>query len=107
MQNLCPKTTFPRTTIAQAMKCDNILIHTELIKFYCKNGFVITNVESFYEFQGSNCFTEVYDKLYSARVEATREKDSMKAAAVKLTGNAMYGQTLMVTISQFFVTLLF
>mgnify|MGYP004271172479 CR=1 FL=1 len=96
MQKVCLKQTFPRTTIAQAMKCDNILLHTELIKFYCQNGFVITDVDCLFEFQGSKCFTDVYDKLYSARVEATREKDSMKASAVKLTGNSMYGQTLMV-----------
>ena len=107
MQKLCLKSTFPRTTIAQAMRCDNILLHTELIHFYASNGFVIDNVESFFEFQGSKCFADVYEKLYRARVDATREDDSMKAAAVKLTGNAMYGQTLMVRILYLLINSLF
>jgi len=77
------------------------LLHTELIKFYCDNGFVINDVHHIFEYQGSECFKMVYDQVYKARVEATatedQEGDHRKATAVKLTSNAMYGQMLMVS----------
>ena len=87
---------FPRNTIIQSMFGYNILLHTSLIKFYIQNGFVISKIHKFYEYEGRRCFKKVYDVVYKARVEATISKDEMKATAVKLVANAMYGQMLMV-----------
>ena len=87
---------FPRTTIVQGMFKNEILLHTELIYFYVQHGFQVTKVHKFFEFEGQCCFQKVHDVVYQARVDATLEDDSMKATAVKLVSNSMYGQMLMV-----------
>lgn len=92
---------FPKTNIVQAMWADNLLLHTELIHFYMKHGFIIKKVRKFYEYQPSECFDNIYRKVYEARAKATKtskqEGDNLKAQAVKLTSNAMYGRFLMVS----------
>ena len=92
--NTDPKS-FPRETIVQKMNAKNILLHTELIKFYQENGFIVTRCEKFFEFQPQKCFKKVYDKVYKARVEATETGDNLKATAIKLVSNAMYGRFLL------------
>ena len=77
-----------------------LLLHTDLIYFYLKNGFEITNVYKFFEYEGACCLRKVHDKVYQARVEATQENNNLKATAVKLVSNAAYGQMLMVNIKQ-------
>ena len=96
MQLNTSPTTFPRQTIVQSMHGKNLLLHTELISFYVEHGFLLTNVHKVYEYQGSDCYKNVYDVVYHARVEATRSKNKKKATAVKLVSNAMYGQMLLV-----------
>ena len=101
MQNNAKEADFPRTTVVQGMSNERILLHTELIKFYIENGFEIVNVFKFFEYQGAKCLKIVHDRVYKARVEATREKDEkikkMKSTAVKLVSNSCYGQMLMVS----------
>lgn len=97
-KNTC-EAEFPRTTIVQSMHAKEILLHTDLIKFYIKHGFYITKLHKFYEYEGRTCFQNVYDVVYKARVEATETNDSMKSTAVKLVSNSMYGQLLMVNIN--------
>ena len=97
MRPLFSGTEFPCKTIVQKMNAKKILLHTELIKFYLENGFRVSKIWKFYEYQGMNCFKNVYDKVYRARVEATEDKDSMKATAVKLVSNSMYGTLLLVS----------
>ena len=96
MQKNAHTTTFPRRTIVQSMHGENLLLHTELIAFYIKHGFLLTNVHKVYEYEGSECYKDVYETLYKARVEATRSNNKKKAMAVKLVSNAMYGQMLLV-----------
>ena len=67
-----------------------------LIKFYLENGFMLTKIYQLFEYQPSKSFQNVYEKVYKARVEATQTGDQMKATAVKLVSNSMYGQLLMV-----------
>ena len=99
---------FPRKTIVQGMKKEKLLLHTELIAFYLKNGFRITKIHKFFEFEGARCLQKVHDKVYKARVEATQEGNNMKATAVKLVSNSMYGQMLMVyNLFYFFLNLTF
>ena len=98
MQKNAKRTDFPRKTIVQSMHGENVLLHTALIKFYLDNGFYLTKIHQLYEYQGSKCFEDVYSKVYNARVEATETGDTMKATAVKLVSNSMYGQLLMVSL---------
>ena len=90
-------TDFPRKTVVQGMFRNNILLHTDLLAFYLKNGFKISKLHKFYEYEGAKCLKPVYDAVYKARVEATQTGDTLKATAVKLVSNSMYGQMLMVS----------
>ena len=83
---------FPRKTLVQTMRATEILLHTALLKFYLDNGFVVTKIYKFIEFQPSKCFKDFHDKLYRLRVEATLQNNQEMAAATKLTGNAVYGK---------------
>lgn len=96
MQQNASTKTFPRKTIVQGMFANEILLHTDLIFFYMRHGFKVTKIHKFFEFEGRCCFKKVHDAIYQARVEATLEKDEMKAMAVKLVSNAMYGRMLQV-----------
>ena len=103
MQNNADEKTFPRSTIIQSMHAEKILLHTNLIKFYLKHGFVITKCHMFFEYQGEKCFKIVHDKVYDARVQATQERENperraesdRKATAIKLVSNSMYGRFLL------------
>ena len=100
MQELFLKEEFPKTTILQKMHAKQLLLHTSLLKFYLENGFEITKIHKFYEYQGARCFAKVFKSVYEARVQATETHDEMKATAVKLVSNAMYGSLLLVSIIQ-------
>ena len=98
MQPLYEENDFPKETIVQKMNAKKILLHTKFIKFYLQNGFTIDKIHKFYEYEGAKCFKNVFTKVYRARVEATEAKDEMKATAVKLVSNSMYGQLLLVSV---------
>jgi hypothetical protein len=93
------KKSFPRQTVVQTMRATEILLHSELLNFYLTNGFQVTKIHKFYEYEGRKCLLPVHDAIYNARVAATIENDNCRATAVKLTSNAMYGQTLMVSFT--------
>ena len=83
---------FPRSTLVQTMKADKILLHSKLLQFYLKNGFRVTKVYKFVEYQPGKCFSKFYDTLYQLRVKATIENNTAQATAIKLTGNSPYGK---------------
>ena len=109
MQPLFEKSEFPKQTIVQKMSAKKLLLHSELLKFYLENGFIVTKLYKFFEYEGSRCFEDVYNKVYNARVEATEIGNSsdataeqkaaaeMQATCVKLVSNSMYGSTLLVS----------
>lgn len=108
MQKNVKATDFPKEQIVQAMNGKEILLHTCLLEFYLENGFKVVKIHKFLEYEGNPCFKNVYKTVYEARVEATQmkmEKDAtpemknaaeMKATAVKLVSNSMYGAMLQV-----------
>ena len=98
MQDLTEKEDFPKMTILQKMHAKQLLLHTSLLQFYLENGFEITKIHKFYEYQGARCFEKVFRTVYEARVQATETHDEMKATAVKLVSNSMYGSLLLVSI---------
>ena len=91
------------------MHAKELLLHTELLRFYMENGFYVSKLHKFFEYQASPCFENVYRKVYEARVDATkiatdeRSTPDMKASAerkataVKLVSNSMYGSLLLVS----------
>ena len=98
MQECTTKQKFPRTTLIQTMHAKKILLHTSLINFYIKHGFRIGYVYKFFEYEGTHCFKDVFTTVYEARVEATETKDSLKANAIKLSANSMFGSNLVVSL---------
>ena len=109
MKPLFEESEFPKTTIVQKMSAKKLLLHTDLLRFYINNGFMLTCFHKFYEYQGSECFKNVYQRVYEARVEATeivanqnatdeeKKLAEKKATAVKLVSNSMYGSLLLVS----------
>ena len=96
MREHVDRKSFPRKTIVQTMNGSNLLLHTSLIKWYLENGFKVTYIHKIFEYEGAFCFKDVFTTGYEARVEATQTNDSLKATAVKLILNSMYGQLLLV-----------
>ena len=92
---------FPKKTLVQTMHAKDILLHTRLLKFYLENGFRVTKIHKFIEYQPAKCFRDFHDKLYRLRVEATIAKNEVKASATKLTGNAVYGKVCSNVVHQY------
>ena len=65
MQSMTSKKTFPRKTLVQSMKESNLLLHTKLASFYLDNGFKISKIHKFIEYEGSKCFENFFDTLYN------------------------------------------
>ena len=111
--NVNPKD-FPKEQIVQSMHAEKLLLHTCLLDFYLANGFNVQKIYEFYEYEGSECFEKVYKTVYEARVEATqlakaenatsemKSAAELKATAVKLVSNSMYGQMLQVSLIDVF-----
>ena len=97
MKELYDSSEFPKETIVQRMHAKKLLLHTSLLRFYLENGFYVTKLHKFYEYQGAECFKKVFRTVYEARVAATETKDELKATAVKLVSNSMYGTLLLVS----------
>ena len=97
MQSSYEPNEFPKQQIVQSMHAKNLLLHTSLVKFYISNGFHVSKIHKFYEYEGARCFAKVFNTVYEARVQATETHDDMKATAVKLVSNSMYGSTLLVS----------
>ena len=97
MQLLAQHKEFPNT-IVQGMRKKDILLHTDQIYYLIKNGFHVSKIHTFYEYEGARCLKPIFDAVYEARVQATTAKDSLKATAVKLVSNSMYGQMLMASV---------
>ena len=101
MGELYDRNDFPIETIVQRMQAKSLLLHTSLVKFYLENGFHVTKLHKVYEYQGAECFKKVYRTVYEARVAATETMDDLKATAVKLVSNSMYGSLLLVSKLKF------
>ena len=92
MRNGRSDASFPRSTLVQTMKADKILLHSKLLQFYLNNGFLVTKIYKFVEYQPGKCFSKFHDTLYELRVKTTIENNTAQATAIKLTGNSSYGK---------------
>ena len=82
------KASFPRTTLVQTMRATSLLLHTELARFYLRNGFAITKIHLLLEYEPSMCFEQFYHKSYELRVQATIQKNTQLTSVVKTTMNS-------------------
>ena len=101
MKHVVEEKDFPLNSIVQRMHGQKLLLHTSLLKFYLAHGFTVDHVYKFFEYEGENCFSRVFQTVYEARVEATETEDDKKATAVKLVSNSMYGSLLLVSQLKF------
>ena len=73
-----------------------ILINTEMEKFYLEMGLEITKIKEFIEFYPQKCFAKLADEIVNSR-RAT-DTDPSKAVITltnKLTGNSLYSASLL------------
>ena len=57
-----------------------------------KNGFEVTEIHTFIEYEPAECFKDFQKTLYELRVQATIDNNTAQASAAKLTGNAPFGK---------------
>lgn len=88
MQEHALESTFPRSTLVQRMEAKEIFLHTELLAFYLENGYKLTKVHRFIEYEPAKCFSDFYEKAYKLRVKATIEGNKELAAVTKITMNS-------------------
>ena len=79
-------------TVCQFYNGKEILISTELVKFYNQIGLRVTNFNEFIQFLPGRILEPFCKKIYSLRCEATRENNPTKQLAAKLFGNSSYGK---------------
>ena len=92
LQNEISPRGFPKASLVQSMSAEKILLHTALLEFYLKNGFEVSEIYKFIEYEAAECFKDFQKTLYELRVQATVENNNAKASAAKLTGNAPFGK---------------
>ena len=59
------------------------MLHTKLLQFYIRNGFIISKLHRVFEYQGAPALSHVYSNVYEARVAATETSDETKSTAIK------------------------
>ena len=73
-----------------------ILINTEMAKFYLEMGLEITKIKEFIEFYPQKCFAKLADESVNSRRAAdTDPSKAVIALTNKLTGNSLYSASLL------------
>ena len=73
-----------------------ILINTEMTKFYLEMGLEITKIKEFIEFYPQKCFAKLADEIVNSRRAAdTDPSKAVIALTNKLTGNSLYSASLL------------
>ena len=73
-----------------------ILINTEMAKFYLEMGLEITKIKEFTEFYPQKCFAKLADKIVNSRRSAdTDPSKAVFALTNKLTSNSLYSASLL------------
>ena len=85
----------PQRMLVGSMKGDDILLLSELVRWYLQEGLEVTNVTEIFQFTPKKCF----DRFGQSVSEARRQGDidiskSLLADTAKLTGNSVYGKTI-------------
>ena len=73
-----------------------ILINTEMAKFYLNLGLKITRIYEFIQFHAQKCFQTLANEIVNSRREADLDKSKTVIALTnKLTGNSLYSASLL------------
>lgn len=81
-------------SIVQTFRGKQLLLLSELAKFYLDLGMELRNITLFTQYLGEHCFAPFIDKVTKMRIEATYEGDETKSNTAKIMGNAVFGKTL-------------
>ena len=79
---------FPVRSLGQTFNAESLWLFTPLAQFYLTLGLELYNVESFIQFEGSNCLEIFKNTVTSMRMDADREKNPEKSTTAKLVGNS-------------------
>lgn len=72
---------------------ENVFLITPLVKWYLKNGLVVTRVYEFVKFKPVACFTDFCDSVSNYRRQGDRDPSKgLLAETAKLIGNSVYGK---------------
>ena len=77
-----------KSTVVQKFNAKQLLIMSDLAKFYIELGLKIVNVTKFIQYVPRKTLLPFADKVYQMRVSATYEKDEAKSMTAKLFGNS-------------------
>ena len=77
-----------KSTVVQKFNAKQLLIMSNLAKFYLDLGLKIVNVTKFIQYVPRKTLLPFANKVYQMRVSATYEKDDAKSMTAKLFGNS-------------------
>ena len=95
MKSSANEKNYPKETLTQTYHAEKYFCSTRLAQFYVENGYRITKLHSFIEFQPKPVLRNFYQKCYNLRVKATIENNPCLTAAAKNTANAPYGRCIL------------
>ena len=86
-----------RKLLIGGMKAEKILLATPLVRWYLKQGLVITKIHQTIEFEkGNKCFADLCQQITDARREGDKHPDKkLISDSAKLIGNSIYGSSLL------------
>ena len=87
-QAIAKNENFKRTTIIQTFAAKQIFLFTPMAKFYMDNGFHLSNVTKFLQYECGKPLAPYCKKIYDLRVAATKSNDDVLAQTAKLMGNS-------------------
>ena len=82
----------PRKTVIQSYNGTQILLYSELAKFYLDLGLKLSNVSLFMQYAPAKPLQPFVERVTRGRMQATLDNNDNLGLAFKLVGNAGYGK---------------
>ena len=85
----------PQRMLIGSMKGENILLASELAKWYLDEGLIITSISQVWEYKSEKCYEKFANSVSDARRAGDANSSlSLLAETSKLIGNSVYGKTI-------------
>jgi G:T-mismatch repair DNA endonuclease (very short patch repair protein) len=82
-------------SLISSMSAKEMMIHSELLKWYLDEGLVVTRIYETYRFNRKRIFAPFVDEVTSLRRQGDKNSAmSLIANMAKLSGNSIYGKTI-------------
>ena len=95
MQESANEQQYPKDVLCQTFHAEQYFCSVNLAKFYCDNGYRITKLHQFIEFEGKPAIKEFYKQVYQLRVKGTIDNNKCLQLAAKNTANSPYGRCIL------------